>query len=236
MLTGVAVSLASVISAVRNARRGEVTVRLRGERLTLTSAHLRGYVEIEFVRRTERALLTALLAEVDSDTVVYDVGANVGFYACLLGTVAGSVHAFEPNPHAVADLRRNVARNGLDTVHVHDAAVSDVSGSGYLTGCGWPNGRSELTGRPTGVRVERVALDDLATEPPDVVKIDVEGHERAVLSGMSGLMESHPPVILCELHGTGADVTELLRSRGYAVERFDSRFDGNVFVRASVTE
>jgi FkbM family methyltransferase len=219
---------------MRNARRGETTVRTRGTSVTLTSDHFRGYWEIEFARRTEGPFRSALLDAVDAGTVVYDVGANVGFYTCLTGKTAAAVHAFEPNPHAAADLRRNVASNGLDTVSVHETAVSNASGRRYLTGRGSPNGRSEISETPTGLAVGCVALDELETEPPDVVKIDVEGHERDVLEGMEGLLASHRPVIFCELHGDGADVADLLTTHGYAVEHIDSRFDGTEFVRASV--
>ncbi|WP_192918656.1 FkbM family methyltransferase [Salinigranum salinum] len=200
----------------------------------MTSDHFRGYWEIEFARRTEGPFRSALLDAVDAGTVVYDVGANVGFYACLLGRIAAEVHAFEPNPHAAADLRRNVASNGLDTVSVHETAVSDASGRRYLTGRGSPNGRSEISETPTGLAVQSVTLDELETEPPDVVKIDVEGHERAVLEGMGRLLESHQPAIFCEIHGVGADVTELLTAHGYAVDRIGDRFDGTEFIRASV--
>lgn len=231
---GLGTCLAALVGAMRNARRGGTTVWVRGTSVELTSDHRRGYWEVEFAKRTEGVLLSALLDAVDAGTVVYDVGANVGLYACLLGRMAAEVHAFEPNPHAAADLRRNVASNGLDNVSVHETAVSNTSGRRYLTGHGTPNGRSELSETPTGLAVQSVTLDELEAEPPDVVKIDVEGHERDVLEGMAGLLASHRPVIFCEVHGDVADVTDLLTTYGYAIERIDSRFDGTEFVGASV--
>lgn len=238
LVDGLAACSRVLVDAVADYRRGEVVVRAGGSTVTLTSAHLRGYWEIEFARRTEPALVSALLDAVDPGTVVYDVGANVGFYTCLLATTAATVHAFEPNPHALADLRRNVSLNGLHNVVIHDCAVSDGPGRAYLSGRGSPSGLGAISTRPTGLIVETVALDDLdATPAPDVVKIDVEGHETAVLRGMRGLLgaesASRRPTVFCEVHRGDPGPTRVLADSGYAVEPLADRFDGNEFVRAS---
>lgn len=134
------------------------------------------------------------------DPVVLDIGANVGFatlYVKLLypGAV---VHAFEPDPAAVAMLRRNVARNGLRDVHVHAAAVSDAAGTaefyvdsrpGELTMGLLPQ---RLAGRESVVRrVPTVALADVlaglaAGARIGLLKMDIEGYEAEVLASLDG--------------------------------------------------
>jgi hypothetical protein len=73
--------------------------------------------------------------------------------------------------------------------------------------------------------VEGVALDDLVyqrgIDPPDVVKIDVEGGELQVLAGMSRLLRDRPPAIIAEMHGKNAAVCELLRQAGYRIVNLD---------------
>ena len=68
--------------------------------------------------------------------------------------------------------------------------------------------------------VEVTTLDTIADKqgrPPDVLKIDAEGSEVAILSGARGLLESSPPVILCEFHSPELATLggELLREYGY---------------------
>jgi hypothetical protein len=67
--------------------------------------------------------------------------------------------------------------------------------------------------------VELVAIDDLVAAgrvpPPDVVKIDVEGAELAVLAGMRETLARHRPAIICELHDTHAPFVAFMAQCGY---------------------
>jgi hypothetical protein len=71
--------------------------------------------------------------------------------------------------------------------------------------------------------VDMVALDewikDNDEQPPDIVKIDVEGGEILVLKGMTGLLHSAQPVLLLELHGPQAatESLEMLKAAGYSI-------------------
>ncbi|MCW2715749.1 MAG: methyltransferase FkbM family [Frankiales bacterium] len=143
--------------------------------------------------------------------VFFDVGSNVGFFALLAARevgVTGAVHAFEPVPRIAEAVRRNAALNGFDGLQVHTVAVSDTDGTAELMLAGHPGGATlstadtpaDLTERVT-VRV--VTLDGLvasgAVPPPDVVKIDVEGAEMQVLDGMTRLLTTQRPALVCEL-------------------------------------
>jgi hypothetical protein len=70
-----------------------------------------------------------------------------------------------------------------------------------------------------------VAIDDLVERgdvpPPDVVKIDVEGSELAVIRGMRRTLERHRPVLICELHETNPEFVAAMRRHGYVVENLD---------------
>ena len=63
--------------------------------------------------------------------VVYDVGANVGFYTVLSSVLVGdegAVYAFEPVPRNLGYLRRHVEMNGLGNVRVMDVAMGEAEG------------------------------------------------------------------------------------------------------------
>lgn len=170
----------------------------------------------------------ALRAHLRPGQTFYDLGANVGFFT-LLGArrvgPSGRVYAFEPLPEAAAQLRANVARNGFAHVEVVEAAASDRAGTATLL-VGAASQVAKLEGAPgplgvpaRSVQVPVVALDALvesgAIAPPDFVKIDVEGAETAALRGMEQTLRRHRPGVLCELHGTHADVAAVLRACGY---------------------
>jgi len=77
--------------------------------------------------------------------------------------------------------------------------------------------------------VDSVAIDRLIAEEslpaPDIVKIDVEGNEGLVLEGMTQLLQSAAPIILCELHThlgeSSATTADLLLSHGYRIFSVD---------------
>lgn len=142
---------------------------------------------------------------------VFDVGANIGYYATLFAQLAGEkgrVHAFEPAPATHAQLAANVARNALQNVMLNQVAVSDAPGEMNL----YLNRESALaslgqTGRGKTVgtaSVQVVTLDEYSRERNiaaiDFLKIDVEGYEPKVLAGARELLQrSAEVVVMCEL-------------------------------------
>jgi len=167
--------------------------------------------------------------EVRPGAVVWDVGANVGSYTILASVLVGPhghVEAFEPVGENVQYLRRHVALNHLVNVTVHETAVYGRSGRVRFA-----SSEDRVLGRIdelAGVlEVEARTVDGLVEEgiapPPDVMKIDVEGGEVAVLKGALGVLDERGPVIFLSTHGEGlkAECVELLARIGYRVEAID---------------
>jgi FkbM family methyltransferase len=138
--------------------------------------------------------------------VVYDVGANVGFYTLLASVLVGppgKVISFEPLPRNLALLRRHIQLNRLRNVEVYAGAVSGKPGTARFDAEGLPE-MGHLSDRGQ-FEVEVFQLDELVASgripPPQVMKIDVEGAELDVLEGASRLLREHRPVILLATHG-----------------------------------
>jgi FkbM family methyltransferase len=160
----------------------------------------------------------------------YDVGANVGFHsviaARLIGPARGTVVCFEPLEENAAQIEHNRKLNGFDRLIVRREALGNTDGKGRFLLSTRPTwgvlasaGRepSNYAGHDMQVRVRR--LDSVVREDhlpvPDVMKIDVEGAEAAVLEGGLHTLRVHRPVLLIELHGTNTMVAELLRAANY---------------------
>jgi FkbM family methyltransferase len=164
----------------------------------------------------EPAFQSFFFSVVPKGGVVWDVGANVGFYSLLASRKAAKVIAFEPLPENLSYLRRHIELNGLkERVQVIPAAASDRDGSALFTIV--PGNRSEGSLGPHGtLPVRTVRLDSLGTVP-DVIKIDVEGNEYSVLLGAIATMRNHHPLVLVARHSGDSYCQDLLKALGYEV-------------------
>ena len=153
----------------------------------------------------EAALTMHLVRLCGPDACFIDVGANLGWFACGVGRHldGGEVHSFEMDDLSYALLRRNVALIGLDHVRCTLAAVGDREGHATYfrpPGVASPGASVVQKREAFSERVERdmITLDGYCAEhgvAPDVIKIDVEGAEMAVLQGMRDVLRRHRPVL-----------------------------------------
>ena len=168
--------------------------------------------------------------EVKPAQVVYDIGANVGFYSILAAHLAGAkgmVYAVEPLRRNVEFVRRHAEINQMKNIEVFEAAVSDQSGEAFFDlGVSIATGHLSETG---SVKVPMIRLDDLVLTgdilPADIIKMDVEGAEHAALVGAEQLIATHRPIIFLDTHGRDVhDLTiKLLSNYGYQFEVLDNR-------------
>jgi len=141
----------------------------------------------------EREVLRALQPYLPADAVVYDVGANIGYWVVRLADSCKWVVAFEPSPVNLAWLRRNTER--LANVIVSDAAVSSYAGSIRMV----EDGTQSRVGSGN-LEVRTITLDGFAGPAPTLIMIDVEGHAGEVLQGAQQLLSTHMPTVIVELH------------------------------------
>jgi FkbM family methyltransferase len=148
--------------------------------------------------------------------VALDVGANAGGYALLFGQWVGKdgkVFAFEPAPETFSGLRRHIELNALEQVVTPvQAAVSEVSATAEFRAVGSHGMNRLLTaadgaGQASIVKVPTITLDQFCAREnilPDLIKIDVEGFELAVLRGAREVIKAcgKSLSLFIELHPT----------------------------------
>lgn len=143
-------------------------------------------------------LLDALLPE---GGTFYDAGSNWGYFSLYAASRRHrlAVHAFEPFPPTFRDLTGCVEQAGLkDIVVCHNFALSNADGeAGMVLPDSLHSGAAEVSGAG-GTPVVRRRLDGLGLPAPDLIKMDVEGHETEVLEGAEGTLSAARPFVVFE--------------------------------------
>jgi FkbM family methyltransferase len=168
--------------------------------------------------------------------VVYDLGANIGFYAVIAARAvgpSGAVFAFEPTPTLAKRAQANGARNALHQLQIIEAAVCmedgmvefETSATQLVNSI---RRISSLSDRSASL-VRSVRLDTFAAQhrPPDLLLIDIEGAEiEALESGLKTISRSRP-VIMVEVHALGKQFIDFfdrtLRPMGYEGSTYDGQ-------------
>lgn len=175
------------------------------------------YFWVRNLENEEAVVIEDLIEEVTDGDVFWDVGANIGLFSCFIGHAADvSLVAFEPYPPNVRKLRSNLDRNTLsDRATIVERALGAETGRTPLTvSNAWDTMHSLGDEGTETITVEVVRGDEIVTvvDPPDVVKIDVEGAELDVLDGMETLLSSCR-AIYCEVHDARGVPKQAVRDR-----------------------
>jgi FkbM family methyltransferase len=139
-------------------------------------------------------------AIVKPDMMVFDIGANIGWYSCLAHGLLqgrGKVAAVEPMPRALRLLRNSARSRPL--IEVVPSAIGEARGRARLLEAKLLD-TSQVDYSGAG-EVDVVTIDELAARfgHPDVIKIDVEGAELAAFRGAAQtLSNARPPLIMFE--------------------------------------
>jgi FkbM family methyltransferase len=154
---------------------------------------------------------------------VVDVGANAGIYSVYAATQVGRqgrVIAIEPNPAVITRLERNVTTNAMgDVCTVIPAAISSQAGVGSLiVGANTAISHLGAPGRP-GVKVPVRTLDEVVDgfnlAGIDLMKIDVEGAELAVLQGGANAVRRSRRIVIEVSEETADAVATELGKAGF---------------------
>ncbi len=181
----------------------------------------------------QRALFEKMIAQGD---VVYDIGANVGFYTLLAALLVGKngrVIAFEPVPRNLYYLKKHLKMNHITTVNVVEKSVSNKNGStlfclGRNSAMGHVFSNWVDTPEDEYITVPMICLDD-AIEGcnfpiPDCIKIDIEGAEMYALDGCKNMLKQYHPMIFLSVHSSDLrrECFTFLKSMKYNIDPIDN--------------
>ena len=178
--------------------------------------------------------------------VFYDVGANIGIYsllAALCAGPAGRVFAFEPHLLNCSSLLRNIASNNFGkritplcvALHENEQLLpfnyfSLTSGSS-MSQLGRLKDGDDCEFTPEAVEFKQATsidrlIEDAAILPPTHIKIDVDGNEPLILSGMRRLLAGSlaPREVQVEVNaGCIERIAAIMTDSGFeCIERHDT--------------
>ncbi|HKP46615.1 MAG TPA: FkbM family methyltransferase [Pyrinomonadaceae bacterium] len=166
----------------------------------------------------------AFVRYVRKGATVFDVGAHAGYHTALCSLLVGEfgkVVSFEPHPKNIASLKSQIEVNRFRNVTVSSFALSDRCGVAQLdTSSGNSQGHVSQAG---DFSICLRTMDELVRNEgfasPDLVKIDVEGHESEVLRGAQQTLVEFKPVVLCDYNDdrSFSEVRDILQPLGYSV-------------------
>jgi FkbM family methyltransferase len=192
----------------------------RGARMTIDFTYNERYLWLGTYEPWVAATLPGVL---DADTVLWDIGANIGYYLIFAGRHSGRRHlAVEADPANIERLVRHLRDNGV-AAEVLEAAVAAAPGRVRFSTADNAALSRLAPGHAEGGasrEVEAVTLDSLleGRPPPTLVMMDIEGAEMDALRGAERLLHEVRPAWLVELHGPpGLAAYRTLLDAGYDV-------------------
>lgn len=179
-----------------------------------------------------------LLAKVkDRVSCFWDIGAHHGLYSIALAILSGGrseIHAFEPSSDCQSRIELHKKMNGLSNIFLHTDAVGDRDGSVTFAVPLKAHGTighvivdNAVSSGFRSTTVKSITLDSWlqssGSSVPDLIKIDVEGHELPLLDGAGSILDNGKTAWIFEVldHSHG---NEMVSGR-LIIERF-SRLKG----------
>jgi len=152
-------------------------------------------------------VITELSSYITKDSVVLDIGANLGQMSLEFAKIAAEVHAFEAHPFLYDVMCLNFTENNQTNIIPYLRAVWDVDGIDLF----YPNpdyGRFGCRGSwgvditresdENGVVCKSFTIDSLNLPRVDVVKIDAQGSDLRIMRGMKNTIARCKPIIVFE--------------------------------------
>lgn len=166
--------------------------------------------------------------------ILFDLGANLGWYAVNLGKrfPTLTIHSFEPIHETYNTLKKNIKLNSLENVVTHELGVSDTASSNKMY---FFKGGSAVASMKNLLNTEKAipssckfkSIDQICSEQKltslDIMKIDIEGAELLALKGADLALKNFKPILLVEIvrewcqafNYVHSEIFELLYSYGY---------------------
>ena len=179
----------------------------------------------------EPAITKTFLNIVKEGSIVFDVGAWIGYHTLLAARKAEKVVAIEPDLINCQRISKNLDLNGFSNVTILNMAVGNGSSSGVLLEAPIsPMNRIVEKGTGNAVRIEPLdkIIDELEIHKIDLIIMDIQGYEYFAIQGLqNSLSRSIVNNLICEIHPrelkengiTDNDVINILSEYKYEINK-----------------
>ncbi len=175
--------------------------------------YMSGYFFLGETNPTETRIFRSLISS--GDTII-DVGAHIGWYSLNAAQKVknkGLVVAFEPNPHCVQELKKNLRLNQFQNVRIEQTALANKNGKlnfwlgDDMVGSLIRHNTQNLTRFPVKkIVVKAQKLDSYCLthkiQNVKLIKVDVEGAEAEVLFGARQTLKRFSPHLIVEVYSS----------------------------------
>ncbi len=176
-----------------------------------------------------------------NDSIVFDIGANSGFFSLFSSLIAkgGSIHAFEPAPRPYQNFSQSVKINNIKNIKVNNVCVGAKKGrvEFYVAS---HSDVSSLKVTPyqkknKTILIEMITLEEYCkvntVRKLDLIKIDVEGGERDILFSSKNILRKFKPLLVVEFSNLTAqvfdyhpnEVYDFLVKLGYNIYTYENK-------------
>jgi FkbM family methyltransferase len=180
------------------------------------------------------------LNQKSSPSTFVDIGANIGQHSLFMSNIADHVIAFEPYEAVSSKLKHHISLNGITNITFEEIALSDqqellefFAPTGRNKGIGSFDASTADKGNVVENKLQLIKGDHYfeRNKPHSIelIKIDVEGFEKKVLSGLQNTLKVYRPVLVCEISygkqlsfSSSAELRSLLPDN-YELYRFNTR-------------
>nr|WP_150959432.1 FkbM family methyltransferase [Aneurinibacillus sp. XH2] len=171
---------------------------------------------------------------IPENSVVYDIGANIGNHSVYFSKAlkAKKIYSFEPVPMNAVLLEKNIQENQISEIEVFRVAIGSDSKKVRIK----INERNmgeckviESSAEHSTIEVPVMSIDSMNLETPDVIKIDVEGYELDVLVGMKKTLSSSAPIIWIEITDHFSEIDRFLAK--YQYELIDKHQFNHIYMK-----
>lgn len=187
---------------------------------------------------------------VKPNDVVLDIGAHLGYFTCIAAELAhnGRVYAFDTDQKSCELIAGNAQLNNLNNIFIQHAAVTDKSGFIKIRNLEEPNPGLVINTKIStdSIEVKSISIDEFILRnnlTPNFIKIDVEGAEGLVVSGMQKTLQLKNLTLLVEIHVKQLtryfdidyrDIIKLLIANDFSIENINHRLKSSVFEKVNM--
>ena len=148
------------------------------------------------------------LLKIRNHTVFYDIGANCGVFGWLCKHHSCDYYAWEPN----TQLNQYILKNSMPKQIINHAISDHVGKIGFEIN---QLSQSSHCDDHSSHQIECATIDSYDFDKPDIIKIDVEGHEYPALKGAEQTMINHKPWLVIEDKWHNQSIHDFMINLGY---------------------